>query len=181
MPSVGRLSGACRGLGCLKSLSEKGTPQHCETGSFETDTFLLLAIHKSKSLTLHLTHRLPSSSFLGLIFRILEGNPPKGTTTEPMGKPSNIGPIVPMLYSSLCTCSREAVGGCHPKYSVPYYNKDPKRDPNIDNYPCHKKGPPFPCLAFGQKHQSKAKTTTGGGHRSPNQKSFTRSSDLQAL
>ena len=23
----------------------------------------------------------------------------------------------------------------NPKYSVPYYNKDPKRDPNIDNHP----------------------------------------------
>ena len=23
----------------------------------------------------------------------------------------------------------------YPKYSVPYYKKDPKRDPNIDNHP----------------------------------------------
>ena len=23
----------------------------------------------------------------------------------------------------------------YPKYKVPYYNKDPKRDPNIDNHP----------------------------------------------
>ena len=23
----------------------------------------------------------------------------------------------------------------YPKYSVPYYNKDPKRDPNFDNHP----------------------------------------------
>ena len=25
--------------------------------------------------------------------------------------------------------------GRYPKYSVPYYNKDPKRDPNFDNSP----------------------------------------------
>ena len=37
------------------------------------------------------------------------------------------------------------VGGCqnydpffdnYPKYSVPYYNRDPKRDHNFDNHPC---------------------------------------------
>ena len=32
------------------------------------------------------THRLHSSSFLWFMFRILSGNPPKGTTMEPMGK-----------------------------------------------------------------------------------------------
>ena len=32
----------------------------------------------------------------------------------------------------------------NPKYSVPYYNRDPKRDHNLDNHPCgesYKLGP----------------------------------------
>ena len=38
----------------------------------------------------------------------------------------------------------------YPKYSVPYYHKDPKRDHNFDNHPymmqgCHTPLPPPPC------------------------------------
>ena len=41
---------------------------------------------------LYPTQRLHSSSFLGLLYRILNMNPPKGTTMEPMGRPSNPRP-----------------------------------------------------------------------------------------
>ena len=40
------------------------------------------------------THRLHSSSFLGLLYRISKYEPPRGTTMEPMGKPENVaGPL----------------------------------------------------------------------------------------
>ena len=45
------------------------------------------------------THRLHSSSFLGLPYRILHMNPKKGTTMEPMGKASNDTYLDPTINS----------------------------------------------------------------------------------
>ena len=55
-------------------------------------------------------------------------------------------------HQALWTLGGSHMGGCqnsgsflgYPKYQVPYYNEDPKRDPKIDNHPTETLNPkPF--------------------------------------